>query len=166
MISDHTRAGFEIASCTAGLLLVSCLDKMMKNLNTFWFYRTNETWKIYQRFYPNAWLVEEVVWKCCRRRLICKKHLILTMSLWELFNSLSLNCFRMEIILFFFNALWTRVLSCELANRKMDLIIMLKFWSRLDGFLPCKDRQEQQTRLTVAWVELLIRALACCSACV
>ena len=33
--------------------------------------------------------------------------------------------------------------------------------SHLDGFLPCKDRQEQQTRLTVAWVKLLIRALAC-----
>ena len=53
-----------------------------KNLNTFWFYRTNETWQTYQRFYPNAWLVEEGVWKCCRRRLICKKHLILTRSLW------------------------------------------------------------------------------------
>ena len=53
-----------------------------KNLNTFWFYRTNETWQTYQRFYPNAWLVEEGVWKCCRRRLICKKHLILTMFLW------------------------------------------------------------------------------------
>ena len=56
--------------------------KWWKNLNTFWFYRTNETWQTYQRFYPNAWLVEEFVWKCCRRRLICKKHLILTMFLW------------------------------------------------------------------------------------
>ena len=28
--SDHTRAGLEISSCTAGLLLVSCLKKMMK----------------------------------------------------------------------------------------------------------------------------------------
>ena len=30
MRSDHTRAGFEISSCTAGLLLVSCLDKIVK----------------------------------------------------------------------------------------------------------------------------------------
>ena len=77
MRSDHTRAGLELFSCTAGLLL-----KWWKKLNTFWFYRTNETWQRCQRFYPNAWLVEEVVWKCCRRRLICKNHLILTMSLW------------------------------------------------------------------------------------
>ena len=28
--SDHTRAGLEISSCTAGLLLVSCLDKIVK----------------------------------------------------------------------------------------------------------------------------------------
>ena len=82
--------------------------KWWKILNTFWFYRTNETWQTYQRFYPNAWLVEDVVWKCCRRRLIYQKHLILTRSLW--FNFLSLNCFLLEIILFFFNVLWT---SCK-----------------------------------------------------
>ena len=35
-------------------------------------------------------------------------------------------------------------------NNNVDVLI-----SHLDGFLPCKDRQEQQTRLTVAWVELL-----------